>query len=130
MVSTILCPRCKTQNSKKAEVCYKCNNTLKVHKKPSILSTNPKSKIELKIIAVGVTIFVASNILLLNIAYDYIFMISGFATMLYLYFAFKNSPMYQDSTKKNLRSAGFKIILNYLIIVALGIISLYGLGYV
>lgn len=130
MVSTILCPRCKTKNSKKADVCYKCKNQLKARKNPSILSSNPKSKIELKIILVGVIIFVSSNILLVNIALDYVYMISGFAAMFYLYLAFKNSPMFQDSTKKNLKSAGFKIILNYLIIVVLGIITLFGLGFV
>lgn len=128
LVSTIPCPRCKTKNSKKAKVCYNCNATLKKHAKPSILSSNPQSKIELKIIAVGITIFVASNILILNIAYDYAIMISGFATLLYLYFVFKNS-MPQNS-KKEVRSAGFKVLLNYLIIVLLGIITLYALGYI
>lgn len=126
MVSTIVCPRCKTKNSKKAKVCYNCQNTLKAHKNPSILSTNPKSKIELKIIAVGITIFAASNILILNIALDYAYMISGFSTLLYLYLAFKNSPEYE----KNVRSTGFKIIINYLIIVLLGIGFLYAMGYV
>ena len=129
MVSTIPCPRCKTNNSKKAQICYKCNATLKKRKNPSILSTNPQSKIELKIIGVGITIFVATNILLLNIAYDYAIMISGFSTLLYLYLAFKNSPMPQNS-KKEIRSKGIKVILNYLIIVFLGIITLYALGYI
>ena len=127
MVSTIVCPRCKTKNSKKAKVCYKCQNTLKAHKNPSILSTNPKSKIELKIIAVGITIFVASNIFILNIASDYTYMISGFSTLLYLYLAFRNSPEYKNA--KNMRSQGFKIILNYMIIVVLGIVAIYGMGY-
>lgn len=128
MVSTILCPRCKTKNSKKAVVCYKCNNTLKEHKKPSILSSNPKSKIDLKIIVVGITIFVASNVLILSTAPDYAFMISGFATLLYLYFAFKDST--PKNTKQEMRSYGFKVILNYLIIVFLGIVALFTLGYV
>lgn len=127
MVSTITCPRCKTQNSKKALVCYKCKNTLKPHKKPSILSSNPESNIELKIIAVGITIFVASNILIMNIAYSYSIMISGFATLLYLYLVLRNPDA---KTKKEVRSYGFKVILNYLIIVILGIIALYVLGYV
>jgi hypothetical protein len=128
LVSTILCPKCKTTNSKKAVVCYKCKNTLKKHKNPSILSSNPQSKIELKIIAVGITIFVASNVLILNIAYDYAIMISGFATLLYLYFVFKDST--PKNTKKEVRSYGFKVILNYLIIIALGIITLFALGYI
>jgi hypothetical protein len=93
------------------------------------LSTNPQSKIELKIIGVGITIFVATNVILLNIAYDYAIMISGFSTLLYLYFAFKNSPTPQNS-KKDIRSEGFKVILNYLIIVFMGIIALYALGYI
>lgn len=128
MVSTIPCPRCKTKNNKKAEICYNCKNPLKKRKNPSILSSNPQSKIELKIIAVGITIFITSNIIILNIAYEYSVMISGFATLLYLYFVFKDST--PKNTKKEVRSYGFKVLLNYLIIVALGIIALYGLGYI
>lgn len=128
LVSTILCPRCKTKNSKKAVVCYKCQATLKQHKKPSILSSNPKSKIDLKIILIGITIFVASNVLILSTAPDYAFMISGFATLLYLYFAFKDST--PKDTKQEMRSYGFKVILNYIIIVLLGIVAIYALGFV
>lgn len=130
LVGTIMCPRCKTKNSKKAEICYNCKNQLKRRKNPTILSTNPNSKIELKIIAVGITIFVATNVLILSIAYDYAIMISGFTTLLYLYLVFKNSPMYKNSNKDNMRSVGFKVILNYLIIVFLGIIALFALGYI
>ena len=126
MVSTIICPRCKTKNAKTAEICYNCKNTLKTHKKPSILSTNPKSKIELKLIVVGTIIFVVTNIILLDIAFDYAYMISGFSTMVYLYFAFKNSPI--PKSDNNLRRVGFKIILNYLIIVLLGCIFLLATG--
>ncbi len=122
LVSTIICPRCKTKNAKTAEICYNCKNTLKTRKKPSILSTNPKSKIELKLIVIGTIIFVVTNIILLDIAFDYAYMISGFSTMVYLYFAFKNSPI--PESDNNLRSVGFKIILNYLIIVLLGCIFL------
>lgn len=77
---------------------------------------------------IGSIIFVVTNIILLDIALDYTFMISGFSTMLYLYFAFKNSPTSQSSNK--LRSTGFKIILNYLIIVLLGSITLWAMGVV
>lgn len=128
MVSTIICPRCKTKNSKKANVCYNCKNTLKVHKKPSILSSNPKSRIEPKIIIIGALIFIISNAIILDIAYDYAILVSGFATMVYLYYAFKNSQMPTDSKNKT-RALGFKIILHYLAIVALGIITLFALGY-
>ena len=128
LVSTIICPRCKTKNSKKAKVCYNCKNTLKTHKKPSILSSNPKSRIEPKIIIIGALIFIISNAIILDVAYDYSILVSGFATMVYLYYAFKNSSVPTDSKNKT-RALGFKIILHYLTIVTLGIITLFALGY-
>ena len=69
-----------------------------------------------------------TNMILLNAAYDYSIMISGFSTMVYLYFAFKNSPVPPNSN--TIRSVGFKLILNYLIIVILGSVALFTLGYV
>ena len=128
LVSTILCPRCKTKNAKTAEICYKCKSPLKTRKKPSILSTNPNSKLEFKIIAMGILIFIMTNVILFYIAYEYSFMFSGFSTLVYLYFAFKNSPTPQSNNK--FRSTGFKIILNYLIIVILGSLTLWTLGFV
>jgi len=128
LVSTIICPRCKTKNSKKAKVCYNCKNTLKVHKKPSILGSNPESRIEPKIIIIGALIFIISNAIILNIAYDYSILVSGFATMVYLYYAFKDSQV-PTASKNKTRILGFKIILHYLAIVALGIITLFALGY-
>ena len=129
MVSTIICPRCKTKNSKKAKVCYNCKNTLKVHKNPSILSSNPESLIEPKIIIIGALIFIISNALILDVAYDYSILVSGFATMVYLYYAFKGSQLSTDSKNKT-RALGFKIIIHYLTIVLIGIIALLTLGYV
>ena len=129
MVSTIICPRCKTKNSKKAKVCYNCKNTLKVHKNPSILSSNPESRIEPKIIIIGALIFIISNALILDVAYDYSILVSGFATMVYLYYAFKGSQVPTDSKNKT-RALGFKIIIHYLTIVLIGIIALLTLGYV
>ena len=129
MVSTIICPRCKTKNSKKAKVCYNCKNTLKVHKNPSILSSNPESRIEPKIIIIGALIFIISNALILDVAYDYSILVSGFATMVYLYYAFKGSQLSTDSKNKT-RALGFKIIIHYLTIVLIGIIALLTLGYV
>ena len=128
MVSTIICPRCKTKNSKKAKVCYNCKNTLKVHKNPSILSSNPESRIEPKIIIIGALIFIISNALILDVAYDYSILVSGFATMVYLYYAFKGSQLSTDSKNKT-RALGFKIIIHYLTIVLIGIIALLTLGY-
>ncbi|MGB9978831.1 zinc ribbon domain-containing protein [Methanobacterium sp.] len=129
MVSTVICPRCKTKNSKKAKVCYNCKNTLIAHKKPSILSSNPESKFEPKIIIIGAIIFIISNAIILDIAYDYSILVSGFATMVYLYYAFKNSSVPLDSKNKT-RTLGFKIIVHYLIIVLVGIIALLAMGYV
>ena len=129
MVSTIICPRCKTKNSKKANVCYNCKNTLKAHKNPSILSSNPESRIEPKIIIIGALIFIISNALILDVAYDYSILVSGFATMVYLYYAFKGSQLPTDSKNKT-RALGFKIIIHYLTIVLIGIIALLTLGYV
>ena len=128
MVSTIICPRCKTKNSKKAKVCYNCKNTLKVHKNPSILSSNPESRIEPKIIIIGALIFIISNALILDVAYDYSILVSGFATMVYLYYAFKGSQLPTDSKNKT-RALGFKIIMHYLAIILIGIIALLALGY-
>ena len=128
MVSTIICPRCKTKNSKKADVCYNCKTTLKVHKKPSILSSNPESRIEPKIIIIGALIFIISNVIILDAAYDYSILVSGFATMVYLYYAFKGSQVPTDSKNKT-RALGFKIIMHYLAIILIGIIALLALGY-
>jgi len=132
LVSVIYCPLCKTKNSKKAEICYNCQKPLKPHKNrqtsqnPKIFTFNPESKIDFKIIAVGIIIFVLSNIVLLNIAYDYSILISGFATMIYMYFVYKNSP---QGSSNELRSAGFKIIGNYLIIALTGAAILFVLGF-
>lgn len=134
LVSVIYCPLCKTKNSKKAEICYNCKKPLKPHKsrqhpkKLSIFTFNPKSKIDFKIIAIGVIIFVLSNIVLLNIAYDYSILISGFATMVYMYFVLKNSPQ-SPETSNELKNVGFKIIANYLIIAITGILILFGIGF-
>lgn len=127
LVSTIICPRCKTKNSKKAEICYKCNAPLKV-KKPSILSSNSKSKIDVKLIGIGAVIFILVAIIFRDIAYDYSYMISGFSTMVYLYFAFKNTQI--SKADNTLRGVGLKLVVNYLIIVLIGGMVLWAVGYV
>lgn len=120
MVSTISCPQCGTKNSKLDEVCYKCKKRLKTRKKSEILKFNPKSKIDLKIIAIGVILFVMSNAIVLNIASDYSALVSGSVTMLYLYLVFKNAPQPENS-QNNTRSMGLKIVFHYLIMIILGI---------
>ncbi|EKF87068.1 zinc ribbon domain-containing protein [Methanobacterium formicicum] len=125
MVSTIICPRCKTKNSKKAEFCYNCKNPLKPGKtsnKKNPLSLNPKSRFDFRIIVTGLILFVLCNIVLLFISGDYAMLISGFALMLFLYVIFKRFMEIDDSV--TLKSLGFKIILYYLVIVALGAILL------
>ncbi|MGB9936533.1 MAG: zinc ribbon domain-containing protein [Methanobacterium sp.] len=131
MVSIIYCPRCKTKNSKKAEICYSCKKPLKGHKnhhKWKVFSFNRESLLDFKIIALGTLIFVFSNIIILDIAYDYSILVSGFATMTFLYFVFKNSPKPQNSSTE-LKSMGIKIIGNYLIMALAGILILFGLGF-
>lgn len=127
MVSTIPCPQCGTKNSKTAEICYKCKKRLKTRKKPEIFNFNPKSKIDLKIIAVGAILFVISNVLFLNIASEYSALISGSVTMVYLYLVFKKAPEPEDSPNK-VRNMGLKIVFNYLIMVIIGVIILAALG--
>ncbi|EKQ51609.1 MAG: hypothetical protein B655_2161 [Methanobacterium sp. Maddingley MBC34] len=125
MVSTIICPRCKTKNSKKAEICYKCKTSLKPNKKPdkkNFLSFNTNSRFDLKIILVGIVLFVICNVLFLNIVYDYAMLVSGFAIMLFLYVLFKYYSPPDDST--NMKKIGYKVILYYLIIVVVGVVIL------
>jgi hypothetical protein len=125
LVSTIICPRCKTKNSKKAELCYKCKNPLKPDKtsnKKNPLSFNPKSRFDFRIIVTGLILFVLCNSVLLFISGDYAMLISGFALMLFLYVIFKRFMEIDDSV--TLKSLGFKIILYYLVIVALGAVLL------
>ncbi len=123
MVSTILCPRCKTKNTKNAEICYHCQKPLKTQKKSKIVSFNTKSKLDLKIIAIGTLIFILSSVFVLYIVPDYSIMISGFATLLFLYLVFRNPEKSKD--KSQARSLGLKVILNYLIIIVTGIIVIY-----
>jgi len=121
MVSTIICPRCKTKNSKKAEFCYKCKNPLKPGKtsnKKNPLSFNPNSRFDFRIIVTGLILFVLCNIVFLSISADYAMLISGFTLMLFLYVLFKRFMEIDDSV--TVKSLGFKIILYYLVIVALG----------
>lgn len=131
MVSTILCPRCKTKNSKTAEICYNCKKPLKPSKKSSgkpseksnksskrpLLSYFNKESIDLKIIAIGTAIFVLSNIILLEIAEDYAVLISGFATLMFTYIIFKNYYKIQE-----IRSLEMKVLINYLIMALIGIL--------
>lgn len=125
MVSTRSCPRCGTKNSKKAEVCYNCNNSLKSSKKPRKIKVsrqikfNTESLIDIKVIAIGTAIFVLSYALFLDIAYDYAALICGFGTMIFLYFVFKNT---EDST--NTRRMGIKIVVNYLSMALTGVLIL------
>ena len=125
MVSTIICPRCNTKNSKKAEFCYKCKNPLKPGKtsnKKNPLSFNPKSRFDFRIIVTGLILFVLCNIVFLSISADYAMLISGFTLMLFLYVLFKRFMEKDDSV--TVKSLGFKIILYYLVIVALGAVVL------
>ena len=133
MVSTVLCPRCKTKNSKTAEICYKCKKPLKPSKKsseetsekPIEQSSNPpkrpflsyfnKEAINLKIIAVGAVIFILSNIILLEIAEDYSVLVSGFGTLLFTYLAFKKFYKFED-----MRSLEVKVLINYIITALIG----------
>lgn len=124
----IICPRCKTKNNKKSLKCHHCKAPLKPRKKASLLSTNPKSKIDLKVILLGVVIFIATTMIIYEVALDYSFMISGFTTMLYLYFAFKNTPIPESSN--TLRGIGLKMILHYIIAILIGSVVLLALGYV
>lgn len=124
----VICPRCKTKNNKKALTCIHCKAPLKPRKKASLLSTNPKSRIDLKVIVLGLIIFVATTMIIYEVAGDYSFMISGFSTMIYLYFAFKNTPVPESSN--TLRGVGLKMILHYLVAVLIGSVVLLGLGYV
>ncbi|MBI4814329.1 MAG: zinc ribbon domain-containing protein [Methanobacterium sp.] len=126
MVSTIICPRCKTKNTKKAEICYNCKNPLKPNKKPAksnLLTFNPKSRVDIRIIVIGVLLFVLSNVLFLYIVYDYAMLVSGFAIMLFLYIVFKYYSQ-PDDYSAGIRSIGFKIILYYLVIVLIGAVIL------
>lgn len=130
MVSTVLCPRCNTKNSKTAEICYNCKKPLKSSKKSSekpsknilkkpLLSYFNRESIDLKIIAIGTAIFVLSNIILLNIAEDYAVLISGFATLMFTYLVFKN--YYKIDEKRSLE---MKVLINYLIMAVIGILVL------
>jgi ribosomal protein L40E len=120
LVSTIICPRCKTKNSKKAEICYKCKNPLKPDKKnkKNFLSINPDSRFDFKIILIGILLFVICNVLLVNVVYDYAMLVSGFAIMLFLYVLFKYYTPQDDSV--SMKTIGYKVILYYLIIVFVG----------
>jgi len=125
MVSTIICPKCKTKNSKKAEICYKCKNPLKPNKKSgkkNFLSFNPESRFDFKIILVGIVLFVLFNVLLLNVVYDYAMLVSGFAIMLFLYVLFKYYSPQDDSA--SMKKIGYKVILYYLVIVIVGAVIL------
>jgi len=125
LVSTIICPRCKTKNSKKAEICYNCKNSLKPDKKSdkkNFLSFNPESRFDFKIILIGILLFVICNVLVLNVVYDYAMLVSGFAIMLFLYVLFKYYSPPDDST--SIKKIGYKVILYYLIIVIVGAVIL------
>ena len=125
MVSTIICPRCKTKNSKKAEICYKCQSPLKPNKKlnkKNFLSINTQSRFDFKIILIGIFLFVLCNVLLLNVVYDYAMLVSGFAIMLFLYVLFKYYTPQDDSV--SMKTIGYKVILYYLIIVFVGAVIL------
>ncbi len=138
MVSTISCPRCKTKNSKTAEICYNCKKPLKPSKKSPNPKNSPKESfnseksskkpllsyfnresIDLKIIAIGTAIFILSNFLLLNIAEDYSVLVSGFTTLLFTYLIFKKYYKYDE-----IRSLEVKVLINYLITAAIGILVL------
>lgn len=138
MVSTILCPRCKTKNSKTAEICYNCKKQLKPSKKSSekpseksykkyyekppkkpLLSYFNRESVDLKIIAIGTAIFVLSNVILLEIAEDYAVLISGFATLMFTYLVFKNYYKINET-----RSLEMKVLINYLIMAVIGILIL------
>ncbi len=126
MVSTIICPRCKTKNSKKAEICYKCKNPLKPNKKPdksNLFTFNTKSRVDIRIIVMGILLFVLSNTLFLFVVSDYAMLVSGFTIMLFLYVVFKYYSQ-PDDYSVSIKSIGFKIILYYLIIVLLGAVIL------
>jgi hypothetical protein len=125
LVSTIICPQCKTKNNKKAEICYKCKTSLKPNKKldkKNFLSFNTESRFDLKIILVGILLFVVSNVIFLYIVYDYAMLVSGFAIMLFLYVLFKYYSPPDDST--NMKKIGYKVIMYYLIIVVVGAVIL------
>ncbi|MGF7117023.1 zinc ribbon domain-containing protein [Methanobacterium oryzae] len=134
MVSTVLCPRCKTKNSKTAEICYNCKKPLKPSKKSSetsskkpykesskkpLLSYFNRESVDLKIIAIGTVIFVLSNVILLEIAEDYAVLISGFATLMFTYLVFKNYYKINET-----RSLEMKVLINYLIMALIGILVL------
>jgi len=133
MVSTILCPRCKTKNAKNAEICYNCKKPLKPSKKSSeksakessnssrrpLLSYFNRESINLKIIAIGLIIFILGNIIFLEIAEDYSVLISGFITLLFAYLAFKRFYEFDD-----IRDLEVKVLINYLIIAFIGILVL------
>ncbi|AUB55123.1 MULTISPECIES: zinc ribbon domain-containing protein [Methanobacterium] len=125
MVSTIICPRCKTKNKKTAEICSNCKNPLKTNKKPdkkNFLIFNPESRFDFKIILIGIFLFVICNVLLLNVVYDYAMLVSGFAIMLFLYILFKYYSSQDDSA--SMKKIGYKVILYYLIIVFVGAVIL------
>ncbi len=130
MVSTRSCPRCGTKNSKNAEVCYNCQNSLKSSKKPRKIKVsrqikfNTKSLIDPKVVAIGTAIFVLSYIIFLDIAYEYSALICGFGTMIFLYFVFKNT---EDSA--NTRRMGLKIVVNYLSMALAGVLILVVLNF-
>lgn len=126
MVSTIICPRCKTKNSKKAEFCYKCKNPLKPGKtsnKKNPISFDPKSRFDFRIIVTGLILFVLCNIAFLSFSPDYSMLISGFIIMLFLYVLFKRY-MEPNDPDMSIKTLGFKIILYYLVIVLLGAVIL------
>jgi ribosomal protein L40E len=125
MVSTVICPRCKTKNSKKAELCYKCKNPLKPGKsrKSNPLSFDPKSRFDLRIIITGLILFVLCNIAFLYISPDYSMLMSGFVVMLFLYLLFKHY-MEPNDPSMTIKTLGLKVILYYLIIIALGVVVL------
>lgn len=124
MVSYTVCPRCGKKVNKKAEVCYNCKRTLKPHKKLQLSNPNLKSKLDIKTIAVGILIFTISTAVLINVTYDFAVYTSGFFTMVYLYYMFKDSQ-----GNKNIKQIGIKLVIHYIIIVTLGILTLLALGF-
>jgi len=123
LVSTILCPRCKTKVSKNAEICYKCKKPLKPRKKGLKVDFDTSSRIDFRIFAIGLLVFVLTNTIFLYIASEYAMLIAGFATMLFLYLVFKYY-FESENDAASLRRVGIKIILYYFMIIIVGVILL------
>lgn len=123
LVSTILCPHCKTKVSKKAEICYKCKKHLKPRKKSLKVNFNTKSRIDFRIFAIGLLVFVLTNTIFLYISSEYAMLIAGFATMLFLYLVFK-FYFESENDAASLRRVGIKIIIYYFMILVVGVILL------